>query len=305
MRTSLPRIQIEKYQYLLVYLNIEKRNEHPFFYRNWDQDKTMNQVTCFPSNRVFSLATSLFVMTLFGVLPSHAESAKEARIPAGEVLERAAEAWETIHDYQAVIHLLEEKPGQGVKENWAQVSVVQATQETSETGSVCLIELFNQPVSLINKASPTIENSTRPTPNKKYFSDGVILYTIDPKGNTVTIEYLDQSGPLPEFMQLAGFLELDIEELKEKAYLDDVVLDVPIDNTPTYRVTINPRQKVRDIEPTRYIWIDRETYLPKRFAYEAELSGKVEFLQYIINQNLKTEQLIPIVKNPKVFDLRK
>ncbi|RJP25400.1 MAG: hypothetical protein C4527_17170 [Candidatus Omnitrophota bacterium] len=229
--------------------------------------------------------------------------AKEARIPAGTVLERAVKAWEPIHDYQAYLHMTEQHPTGQNKENWARISVVQATDELSTDRSACLIELFDHPLSSGNSSSNLIIQATEPTPAKIYFSDGVKIYTFVPKGNTVTIEWLDQRGPLPEFMQLAGFLELDIEELKQNAYLDDEVLEEIIDDVPTYRVKITPRQKVKSIEPTRYIWIDRETWLPKRFAYESQINGSVEFLESRINQGLLADRLIPEVTNPNVYNL--
>ncbi len=279
--------------------------------------KMVNLIKGIPTNSIltkngFSPARTSFVnaslnwvypslVTFFFFLMVQSIEAKEARIPAGEVLERAAEAWEKIHDYQAILHMVEQHPSGIQKENWARVSVVLATDETKDQGSACLIELFKQRVPLVNKAK--VQNSTGSIANKVYFSDGVYLYTHDPKANTVKIEWLDETGPLPEFMQLAGFLELDIKELKKKAYLDDEVLDVEINGVPTYRVTIQPRQKMRDIEPIRYIWITRETNSPKRFASESEITLVVDFLDSLIDQGLVIDDIVPQVTNPRVYNL--
>ncbi len=224
------------------------------------------------------------------------EPARESRIPGREALDRAAKAWETIADYQTVLHHAERHESGETKEFWARVYLVKGTKDNPEPEPVFLLQFYDHPVPLA--AGEEVENGTPDEPFKVYFSDvSRKFYTYDAVSNTLKIERLDeQTSPLPEFMYLAGFLDFDIETLKEKAYIDAKVLEETIDKTPTYKVRVIPRSKMKDVEPVREIWIDRGTNLPKRFAVPGENGVQVDFGEMKLNQGLKSEALIPEIR---------
>lgn len=242
---------------------------------------------------LWTIATALCASALGA---AQVNPARESRIPGREVLDRAAKAWETIADYQTVLHHVERHESGETKEFWARVYLVKGTKENPEPEPVFLLQFYDHPVPLV--AADQVENSTPEEPFKVYFSDvSRKFYTYDAVANTLKIEWLDeQTSPLPEFMYLAGFLDFDIETLKEKAYIDAKVLEETLGNTPTYKVRVIPRTKMKDVEPVREIWIDRETNLPKRFAVPGENGVQVDFGEMKINQGLKSDALIPEIR---------
>ena len=247
----------------------------------------------------FGIITGWLMVSILGTVLTHAAQvspARESRIPGREILDRAAKAWETIADFQTILHHVERHESGETKEFWARIHMVKGTKEKPEPDPVFLLQFYDHPVSLA--AGETVENSTADEPFKVYFSDvSRRFYTYDAVANTLKIEWLDeQTSPLPEFMYLAGFLNFDIEELKEKAYIDAKVLEETIEGTPTYKVRVVPRSKVKGEEPVREIWIDRKTNLPKRFAAPGANGVQVDFGDIRINQGLKSEALIPEVR---------
>jgi len=155
---------------------------------------------------------------------------------------------------------------------------------------VFLAEFYDEPVSL------DAESRKDKEPKIVYFSDqSEKLYTYKPSAKSVTIEFINDMGPLPEFLHIAGFLHFDIESLKEKAYLNEDVFQEEIDGVSTYKVEITPRKKMKGIEPPRHIWIDRESNMPKQLSVTGDIHVLVTFDKYMINQGIKPEALEPDV----------
>lgn len=226
------------------------------------------------------------------------------RIPPGAVLDRTAKAFETVRDYQAVLRQREKSTGGDTKELWARLTLVKTTQQDPDVVPTFLLEFFKQPVALYANAHGGIASASDPQPLVVYYADDSRkLYTYKPNANSLTIEPLEDHGPLPEMMQLAGFLDFDVKTLKEKAYLDDEVPEETLQGTPTWRVRIVPRQKVRETEPPRLIWIDRKTYFPKRFAVVSDFTITVDFMEQAVNRKINEKDLVPEVpKNVNVKD---
>jgi len=246
-----------------------------------------------PAGQKF-INTSLLIIGIgvFGLIsPAYAQ-----RIPPGDVLDRASKAWESVRDYQAILHQIE-KPANGTeKELWARVSLVRTTKQDPDAVPTFRLDFYDHTIDLNPGSAPGIRSASNSQPLTLYYSDaGRKLYTYKPRANTLTIEWLQDHGPLPELMHLAGFLDFDIKTLKEKAYLDDEVRDETIDGTPTYRVRIVPRSKVREFEPARLIWIDRKSYFPKQFAVVGDFSITIEFKNQAFNQGLNEKNLVPEV----------
>ena len=235
-------------------------------------------------------------IALFSAPSAKSAEVKTARIPPLDVLKRAVKAWESIRDFQVALRQMESQSDGEFVEFWVKISLVKPTEDAPDLSPAFLLEFYHEPVSLETKSNLIDENATGPIPYKVYFGDASQkLYIYTPKTNSLTIQWLDETSPLPEFLKLAGFLDFDVENLKEEAYLDDEVLQETLDESETYRVKLTPRKSSRAIVPPRLIWIDRQTNLPKRFAVNAEISIQVDLGNPLINQNLKPEELVPLI----------
>ncbi|MBD3267431.1 hypothetical protein GF373_12250 [bacterium] len=225
------------------------------------------------------------------------QAVEEARIPAGEVLERAGQAWETIRDYQAIVHQTILHPSGKKEETWAKITLVKANTKQEDSIPTFLAKFYDKKICMASK-----EIAVEPK-IVYYADDSGKLYTYKASANSLTIEYLENAGPLPEFLHIAGFLSLDVETLKEKAYLDDEVYEENIDGISTYRIKIVPRKKMEGLEPPRFLWFDRETNLPKRLAIDGDITVTVNFVDYQTNQDIDSKTLVPEVpENTLVSD---
>src|SRR5690606_21607180 len=120
---------------------------------------------------------------------------------------------------------------------------------------------YNQPINWSMVASGEIDDLT---PETIYYSDNSQkLYTFKPENKSLTVNWLNERSPIEEFLYIAGFVEFNLEEFKERAYLEDQVYQETLQNVDTYRVKAIPRRKVEDVVPPRLIWFDRNSYLPK------------------------------------------
>ncbi len=239
----------------------------------------------------------LLLSIVFVFAPYMAQSAsKKARIKGSQALDRAAEAWDTIYDYQTVIHQTERQKNGEVNEFWARISLIRPIEKRPELEPRFLLEFYDYPIPLSSKAK-AIGSATPPVPMKVYYTDASRkLFTFTPNSNSLTIESLDdRTGPLPEFFYLAGFLDFDVEELKKKAYVQSTVTIEIIDEVETYKVRIEPRKKMRGNEFPRELWVDRKSNLPKRFVVYGTVEVSVAFGDNLINQGLKGETLVPEV----------
>ncbi|MGC9328601.1 MAG: hypothetical protein ACP5I1_13275 [Candidatus Hinthialibacter sp.] len=245
-------------------------------------------------------AAAILLLFLATVETEAAERLRKARLTGGQAIDRAAQAWKPIYDYQTILHQIETHPSGEVKQFWARVQMVRPTEDHQDLVSAFLLELFDQPISW---ASNVPQDAT---PTKIYFADASqTFYTINPVANTIIIENLsERTSPLPEFMYLAGFLDFDIETFKEKAYIDSDVYQEVINESETYRIHIQPRKEKRDVEPPRYLWINRQTSLPEKFTVDADVKIDVLFTDTRINQGLKSEDLMPLVREDAVIDNR-
>ncbi|MDX9752663.1 MAG: hypothetical protein RBU29_01800, partial [bacterium] len=176
----------------------------------------------------------LAAFVLFQTFPALAQP-REVRIPAGEVLTRASKAWEPIRDYQGTLFQIETRPDQTFKQMWIEITLVKPISNDPDVLPTFLAEFYEKPM----EASQPREQ--RPEAKVVYYADqSEILYTYKPEAKSLVKEKLSDSGPLPEFLHIAGFLQFDIETLKEKAYLDALVLEESIGDSLTWRVTITP-----------------------------------------------------------------
>ncbi len=243
-------------------------------------------------------AIAILLVFIYADHSSAALNAEKARLTGGQAIDRAAKAWKTIFDYQTLLHQTETHPNGEVKEFWARIRMVRPTEEKKELVPAFLLELYDHPISW------EANNPQDATPTKIYYADASEqFYTINPSANTITIENLNErTSPLPEFMYLAGFMDFDIETFKEKAYIDSDVFLETIQEVETYRIRIQPRKEKRDVEPPRFLWIDRKNSLPRQFAVEADVVVKAVFKDSRINQGLNSEDLIPEVREDAVRD---
>lgn len=245
-------------------------------------------------------AAAIVLVFLFAHTSQAALAPKKASLTGRQALERAAKAWKEIYDYQTLLYQTERHPNGDVKEFWARVRMVRPTEEKKELEPAFLLEMFDKPVTWITQVPQDA------TPVKTYFADASQnFYTINPEANTITIEKLtENTSPLPEFMYLAGFLDFDIETFKEKAYIDPVALEENIEGVETYKIQVKPRKEIQDVDPPRYLWIERKTSLPRQFAVDADIKVNVVFSETKTNQNLNSIDLIPEVREDAVRDDR-
>ncbi len=259
----------------------------------------------------YFLHTIIILSFLFIGLTSHSqflESDEElSRIPPATVLERAQEAFEALDDLQTTFYQLVQHQNGRVEELWAQLKLINQKQDEQTQVSMMSLQLYEDPLPEMQRSDDNIQDSTAPEPVKIYFADpNGKLYTYEPKMNTLTIEWLDERGPLPEFMQLAGFLEFDIEELKKKVYLHKDVYRQTVNDISCYRVRITPRGSMKDVEPDRILWISRETNFPMRLTIEGDTVVTVQFDQHILNQGISIEDVVPEVpQNATINNLTK
>ncbi|MEW6234002.1 MAG: hypothetical protein AB1656_01320 [Candidatus Omnitrophota bacterium] len=232
--------------------------------------------------------------------------AKPARIPPRTVLERAQKAFEKIADLQTDFHQVTRHANGHIEELWARLIVVKSGEKVRPANSSLVLELYDRPIPSVMTEREIVQDPTDQKPMKIYFADSgrKLLYTYDPEGNALTIEKLDESGPLPEFMQLAGFLELNLDELEKKVYLDADVYQETVDGVSCYRVKIQPLKDMRGIEPDRMIWVDRKTNLPKKLAVIGETRTEIFFGECLLDRGLNAEAIVPeIPQNAQRTDL--
>lgn len=260
----------------------------------------------FRPRRLFTqLFFSLALVFILFVSPPRAESAgsNTARIKGSQALDNAAKAWETIYDYQTVIHQTENHRNGTVNEFWARISLIRPIENKPGLDPRFLLEFYDKPIPP-NPAVRSIGSATPPIPIKIYYTDtSRKLFTYNPKVNSLTIENLDdRTGPLPEFFYLAGFLDFNVEELKEKAYIRSTVEIETVDGVETYKIRIEPRDKMKGNVFPRELWVDRETYMPRKFVVYGTVEVDVLFGENIINQNLNGEILVPEVPENVFID---
>lgn len=248
------------------------------------------------------LVCSLGLLTVGTVPQSAGAQASDAkvvpRLAPKTVLERASKAWETINDYQGALHQVERQPNGTLIERWATVTLIKVGQGP-ENPPVFRVDFFDRPIEPQAKAASQVKQGT---PSIIYFSDDSRrLFTYKPKENHLVISWLDESGPLPEFLYIAGFIDFNLDQFYERAYLDADTWSETINGRKTYRVKAIPRSKVRTVEPERVIWIDQETNLPVRFAVEGDVSVVVDIFSSKINQTLLSGDLIPEVPGNVYF----
>lgn len=243
-------------------------------------------------NRFYRHSFWLIVLALCSVFfPAASHS-----ITGGQVIDRTAESWKSIQDYQAIIHQKEFHPDGTSKELWIRATLVRPTTEQTDVIPAFLLELFDHPVYLAG-SEDAIAAATDSRPSKIYFADNRhFLYTFHPEANTVRIDRLDENTvPLPEFLYLAGFLQFDIETFREKFYVDANALEETLRGTRVYHVRISPRSKVKDTEPPKDVWIDRNRFLPLRFEITSEVIIQVDIEEYKVNQGITGEEIEPQV----------
>lgn len=246
---------------------------------------------------VFTNPLSCFTQPDAAAFPSIAPPTGTTEIPRGnpfEMIERAVKAWEDVYDCRIQLHQVEKMQDKPITELWAYVTLTKSNSQNANLPSSFLLEFFAQPSSFsINGMTPEIvfyaaTLSGNVTPK---------LFTYSPNKKTVQIEWLDEDSPLPDFLKLAGFLKLDVQEIRERAFLEDEIFEEYINGIPTIRVRLKPRTSRQNLEPDRYLWLHRDTYFPVRFAVDDLAQIIVDFDHYQINQKIDPKELVPKVPN--------
>lgn len=239
----------------------------------------------------------------FSAFPSIAEPTETTEIRGNPVtmIQRAIDAWSEVYDGQLKIHQVEQLGSGPIKELWANISLTKPTDSK-----------LNQPLSfLLNFYSRQIDSLTQDNPPEKlYFASKNSnnrlpkIYTYTPEMNSVVIEWLTEDAPLPDFLKLAGILSIDVDKIKAQAYLDDELFEEYINGISAVRIRLQPRSEMKEVEPDRYLWLDRNSYFPLRFAIEDDIHFVIDFSDYKINQNIDPKSILPKVPaNTTINDL--
>ena len=89
-------------------------------------------------------AAILLVFILSGTAQS-APNLRKARLTGGQAIDRAADAWKTIYDYQTLLHQTETHPNGEIKEFWARIRMVRPTKEKQDLMPTFSLEMFDRP----------------------------------------------------------------------------------------------------------------------------------------------------------------
>lgn len=209
-----------------------------------------------------------------------------------ELLKRAVTAWEDIYDSNMILHQVEQIEGSPATELWANIQMVKPTTAKPSLFPTFLLKFYDNTISMkMNAKQPKIvfyaqENPLGSIPK---------IFTYSPEKKTVRIEYLTEDSPLPEFLKLAGFLRFDVEEIQERVYPESEIYEEFINGVASVRVRLKPRIAMEDSEPDRFLWLNKETYFPLRFAVDSIADIVVDFHQYKMNQNINPSSLLPKV----------
>ncbi|MBI1386883.1 MAG: hypothetical protein GC154_00355 [bacterium] len=230
---------------------------------------------------------------------------KKAGVSPSDVLERASKRWDSIKDFQCVFSQIERQPNGDSKTFVVHARLVQEFKNEGDkknrAGSI-RIDLYKEGVPISAAAGPAVPVTPVVT---YYLTPQKILYTYKPDENTFSIEWLDEGGALPEFLQLAGLADFDMEKMKERVYVNENVYEEEIMGVKTYRLHFFPKEKLREVEPDRLLWLDQETYMPKQFEVVGDLDLLIQFRDIILNRGLSLQSLVPKVpENVRVYDLR-
>lgn len=249
----------------------------------------------------FAIASLAFASFTLAAIGETAPVLKAAEASPRQVLERLGEAWQTINDFQAVFVQIETQPDGARKQFQVHAKVVQEIRDDQRSGTLRL-DFYDEDIPISALAGP----AAPATPVVVYYvTPQRLFYTFKPRQNSYTIQWLEDSGPLPEFLQLAGLADFDMEKLKERVYVNETVYLEPVDGVETYRLHFFPKEEWADIEPDRFLWVERDSYLPKRFETPGDYSLIVQFRDVILNQNLLPQDIVPrMPRNMKRYDLR-
>ncbi|MDP8244041.1 MAG: hypothetical protein P9L94_08180 [Candidatus Hinthialibacter antarcticus] len=249
----------------------------------------------------FSKYITLLFMLLLLAVPAFALE-KTDRSPRS-ILESIAKTWEDIQDFQCVFQQIEQQPNGETKRFWVHAKVVQEHESGGQRNGTLRLDFYEDDIPVSALAGPAVPA----TPVVTYYaSPQKILYTYKPKANTLTREWLDDSGPLPEFLKLAGLAQFDMDELQDKVFVNKDVYEEVVDEVSCYRLHFFPKPEHKSMEPDRLLWVNRENYLPKRFEVAGDWKLSIQFKDMILNQGLRPQELMPnIPRNVKDYDLRK
>ena len=194
------------------------------------------------------------------------------------------------------------QPSGETKRFWVHAKVVQEHESGGKRNGTLRLDFYEDDIPVSALAGPAVPA----TPVVTYFATPQkILYTYKPKANSLTREWLDDSGPLPEFLKLAGLAQFDMDELQDKVFVNKDVYEEVIDETSSYRLHFFPKPEHRNMEPDRLLWVNTENYLPKRFEVAGDWKLTIQFKDMVLNQDLRPQDLMPnIPRNVKDYDLR-
>jgi hypothetical protein len=167
-------------------------------------------------NRI--MRTGMILLLAFflpGVVLQDIQAASDVKVipnlPPLDVLKAASHAWENIQDYQGLIHQIEQQPN-GVRELWATVTLIKQSKNPKDA-PMFMVRFYDFPIP-DDSTGTAIAGAT---PIVVYFSsDGKELVTFKPAENSLTVKPLEGSGPLPEFLYIAGFVDLNLDQLRER-----------------------------------------------------------------------------------------
>ncbi|MBZ0254413.1 hypothetical protein K8I31_00020, partial [bacterium] len=199
----------------------------------------------------FGFYKYFLVCSLFLCLTAPALSQEIVDRSPRSILESIAKTWDGIKDFQCVFQQVEQQPNGEVKRYWVHAKVVQEHESGGKRNGTLRLDFYDNDVPVSALAGPAIPA----TPVVVYYaSPQKILYTYKPSAKTLTREWLDDSGPLPEFLKLAGLAEFDMDELQDKVFVNKDVYEEKVEDTPSYRLHFFPKPEHRSMEPERYLW---------------------------------------------------
>lgn len=242
-------------------------------------------------NKTIVSCIALFLFLCCGTFSGFAQ--REHRVDTPRfVLERMLNAWDDIEDYEAMLDLYELRPDGVWKQFWIHLRAVREDDPRSEVGGTLRMDVFDTELPLTPVSHEEIESAT---PIEFYFISPLgRFYTYSSLENSIVVDELDTRDPLPQFLQIAGFLNISLEELESRITLGPDVVETEVDGIPVQRITLLPREEISAVEPVRQIWIDPVTHLPVQFIVDGSLYIRLKIGKPNLNQELVDEDLTPV-----------
>lgn len=231
------------------------------------------------------------LLLLLMITPALVEAQRMRTIPTSrQVLEQALDAWNNIQDYETILRHYETRD-QRHSTYFIHLRIVQESASRTERRGTLRMDVYNEPIPM----NPSELDALDASP--------IAIYLITPdfkfrhyeaSTNTLTVQWIRENDPLPQFLQLAGFLAVDLDELSKQVNLDRDVQIGMVSDRESYRIQFSPRAEYSAVTPNRFVWVDRETFMPIRFIQDGEdMYLVISIEQSLINNGLDAATLMP------------